>query len=116
MSDSKISKIWNNRSKILEGVWNATFPKEYIENIAEERLSICRSNICGVYDPEGKSQKAVLPGFESCGGCGCSLKYATRALSKNCGLEELNREPLWKAILTQEQEDTFRSQTGIKNE
>jgi hypothetical protein len=78
--------------------------------IAQERLDICRSNVCGYHDPEGKSEKAVSKGSESCAACGCRLDWKTRSLSSNCGLEVLNMTPLWTAYTTEQDADMIKSQ------
>ena len=97
----QVKDALKNRAKIWEGLRNKTFKKEHIELIAEERLKICRANMCGYHDPHGTSEQAVAKGFESCGACGCRLDWKTRSLSSNCGLEVLNLEPLWTAYTTE---------------
>jgi len=92
----KIQTAWKNKEDILEGFKNRTLKKEHIEEIAAERLKICKSNVCGVYDPTGSSKKAVLKGTESCGDCGCNLSLKTRCLHCKCPLG------YWKAIIDEE--------------
>ena len=94
----KLTKILQNKSKIFEGIKNYIFKKEDVEEIAQIRMDICKTNACGYYDPEGKSPEAVVPGIPSCGACGCSLEIKTRCMSCKCGLSELGKEPLWKEM------------------
>lgn len=108
MNMKNVIKIWKNKDQIIEGITNSIFKKEDVEEIAAERLAICRSNKCGFYDPRGESEKAVVKGKESCGACGCLLKYKTHSLSSSCGLTEVGKEPLWKAILTKKEEDKLK--------
>lgn len=90
-------KIWKNRNQILEGIRNNIFKKEHIEEIAQERMTICN-------DCTSIGTNCVAPGTEPCcGECGCSLKFKVRALSANCPLDK------WKAILTEEEEDLLNS-------
>ena len=112
----KLSKAWKNRKKIWEGMWNSWFPNSYVEGIAKERLQICRSNICGFHDKDGISEAAYVKGAESCSSCGCKLSFAVRSLSKECGIVEKGLPPLWESKMSQEEEDSFREKTGIKNE
>ena len=93
-----LNKIIKNRMKILEGLKNKIFKNEDKEIVAAARLDICKTNVCGFYDPEGRSEKAVLPGTACCGACGCSLALKTRCMSCICGLDEVGQEPLWKEI------------------
>ncbi len=116
MSESIFQKAWENRAKIWEGLKNKTFKKDDVEQLAEERISICRSNKCGYYDKDGTSDIAVFKGKESCGACGCRLDWKTRALSSNCGLEELKQEPLWKAVVNQLEENMIKSQIADNDE
>lgn len=113
ISKKDVIKIWKDKGQIFEAIKNSVFKKEDVEKIAEERLAICRTNKCGLYDPEGKSEKAYFPGQESCGGCGCKLSWLTRALSKDCTLAELGQEPLWEAVLTLEEEDKLKEKIGL---
>jgi hypothetical protein len=102
----KLYKISKSKAKIIEGLKNKIFKKEEVEEVAKERLEICRSNQCGFYDEKGISEMAVIPGIESCGACGCSLSLKTRCLSCRCGLEDVEgRIPLWENIISQEEED-----------
>ncbi len=106
-----IIRIWKAKGQILEGVTNSIFKKEDIEQIAEERMSICRS--CQLYDTTGSG--CIVPGTEPCcdikqGGCGCSLKWKIRSLSSCCPHPD---GPKWKVEITQEEEDAITSKLGI---
>lgn len=94
----KIRKIIKNRSQILEGLKNTILKKEDVEKVAELRMDICKTNACGYYDPEGRSEKAVMPGSPCCGACGCSLALKTRCMSCKCGITDLGKEPLWDSM------------------
>lgn len=108
----KIQKAWENRSQIAEGLYNTYINNtKEIYDIGEQRLAICRSNVCGLYDKDGSSEKAVLKGAESCGGCGCVLNLKKNCLHCQCYLGDINKEtgesygiPLWTAHMTEEQE------------
>lgn len=103
-----IITIWKNKGQILEGVMNSVFKKEDVEEIATERMNICRN--CHLYDTQGYG--CLVPGTHPCcneknGGCGCSLEFKTRSLSSDCPLNK------WKAILTQEEEDKLKEKLGL---
>ena len=102
----KISLIWKNKKHIFEGIKNNIFKKEHIEVIAAERMAICLLNKCDSYDPSGEG--CLVSGTHPCcnknnGGCGCSLMFATRALSKECP------KGYWEALLTEDEEDKLNS-------
>lgn len=97
----KLTKIWNNRTAILEGIKNSLFKSEHVEQIAAERMAICEQ--CPFIDLIGS--QCMVPGTQPCcGKCGCSLEFKTRSLSSNCGDEE---NPRWHALLSQEEEDAL---------
>lgn len=92
-------KIWKNKGKILEGIKNKIFTTDHIQEIADERMSICRK--CPHYDMTG--DKCAVPLTQPCcGKCGCSLGIKVYSLSSGCGDEE---NPRWDPILTEEEED-----------
>ena len=113
-----LQKAWENKGQISEGFYNAYLSQnKEIREEALRRLKICRTNQCGYYNPEGKNEGdmiAVFPGAESCGACGCKLYEACHSLSKTCSLIDKGQEPLWSAILTQEQEDELNRQAAEK--
>ena len=78
---------------------NNIFKKEHVEEIAEERLAICKT--CPFIDLKG-SKCAVSGTQPCCSKCGCSLKLKTRSLSSGCGDEE---NPRWNAVLSEDEED-----------
>lgn len=112
----KLKTIWKNKKKIFDGVWNTWFPTKYVERIAERRLAICRSNVCGYYDPIGSDIKCIKPGSGCCSGCGCNDRYKVHSLSSYCYLKDLSLTPLWDTEMTEKEEKMFREKTGIKNE
>ena len=94
-----LKKILRSRRQILNGVTNTVFKKKFVEDVAKYRMDICK-------DCEYYNGKCEVPGTgPCCGACGCVLKFKVRSLSSHCGLLELNKEPKWKAHMTQEQED-----------
>lgn len=98
---SKLKTVWNNRKKIMEGVKNNVFKKEHIEEIASERISICKA--CPFIDEEGSSCLAV--GTQPCcSKCGCSLKFKIRSLSSGCGDEQ---NPKWHALISETDEESI---------
>ena len=107
----KLQLAWKNKDIIAEGFYNAyVLCSPDIKKEAMARLEICRSNTCGLYNPKGENDeklKAVFPGKESCGGCGCDLYAKCHAMSAHCYLKDLNdpeRLPLWEETMTPEQE------------
>ena len=102
--------IWKQRGKILEGVTNSIFKREDVEEIATERLIICRSGICGFHDPNGTSEAAYIKGVESCGHCGCKLSWKCRALSDKCPTGH------WEAVMTGSEEEALKQKLGITDE
>lgn len=101
-----IIRLWKQRNQILEGIRNSIFKKEDVEEIASERLSICRTNTCQHHDPTGTSEAAFVKGSESCGHCGCKLSFATRSLSYACPLG------FWEAVLTETEDAHLQEKLG----
>jgi hypothetical protein len=77
----------------MEGFYNAFVScSEEVKAEAMTRLELCRTNECGLYNPKGENNeqlKAVFPGKESCGGCGCDLYAKAHAMSAHCYLKDL---------------------------
>lgn len=101
-------KIWKSKNQILEGITNSIFKKEDVEQIADQRMSICRK--CELYDKKGSG--CIVPGTQPCcnqdkGGCGCSLSLKTRSLSSACPLNK------WDAEMSQEEEDKLNEKLGL---
>jgi hypothetical protein len=96
-----LSKIWKNRKEILEGLGNTIFKKDYIEQIASERMKLCED--CPHIDKEG-TECAVSGTQPCCGLCGCKLTFKTRSLSSECAWEE-NKQ--WPAIISDEEQDAL---------
>lgn len=90
---AKIQLAWKNRGQIMEGFYNAyvnSTPE--VKEEALKRLDLCRSNKCGLHNPKGENDenmKAVFPGKESCGGCGCDLYAKCHAMSAHCFLVDV---------------------------
>lgn len=105
---NNLIQIWKSKEQIIEGITNSIFKKEDVEEIAEERMNICKG--CTLFDLHGEG--CIVPGTQPCcneklGGCGCSLSLKTRALSSECPLNK------WKAELTEEEEDLLNQKLGI---
>lgn len=99
----KLTDIWKNKGKILEGLKNSIFISEHIENLAEERMEKC--NACPHIDKTGS--KCAVPGTQPCCGlCGCSLHLKVRSLSSECADTE-NKQ--WDAVMTENEEDDLYS-------
>jgi hypothetical protein len=108
-----LKKIYEQRKLILEGIKNTIFKKEVIEKIAAERMEICKTNECGSFDETGDG--CEVSGTQPCcsnhtGGCGCSLKLATRALSKDCP------KKFWEAVLEEGEQDQLYNEIGYDPE
>jgi hypothetical protein len=108
INPENLLKVWKNKGQILEGIVNKVFKQEHIEEISRERMEICKSNICGLYDSDGSSEKAVVQGQPACAGCGCSLEYKTRCLSCHCYLQDAGGDPLWSAVLSDVEETLLK--------
>lgn len=104
INHENLLKVWKNKGQILEGIVNKVFKKEHIEEISAERMAICASNLCGLYDPDGSSEAAVVKGKASCAGCGCALEFKTRCLSCHCHLQDIGQHPLWTAVISPAEE------------
>lgn len=104
LNPENLIKIWKSKGQILEGIVNKVFKSEHVEEIAAERFAICESNLCGMFDPDGSSERAVVKGKPSCAGCGCALEFKTRCLSCHCHLQDIGQHPLWAAVLSPAEE------------
>jgi hypothetical protein len=107
-----IIRIWKSRNQIIEGIKNAVFRKEDVEEIAHERELICRSNKCGSFDLSGEG--CMVPGTQPCcsqltGGCGCSLKFKLRSLSSFCP------KGYWDKVLNEKEEQQLKEKLGIND-
>jgi hypothetical protein len=95
----KLKRIIENRNKIIEGLANTIFKKDFVEDVSRYRYEICSK--C-----KYKSEKCIVPG-ECCSICGCNLKMKTRSLSSHCALDEKGEKPKWKAVLNEQAEVDF---------
>lgn len=98
MDLSKLKSILSKGNEIGQGLFNTIFIKRRVEEIAKERLAICRK--C---DYNTKYGGKKIRGAESCRHCGCFLKLKTRSLISQCPLAE----PKWLAVpgITEELSD-----------
>lgn len=101
MKKNKLTNILKNIDKIVEGAYNNFVPTELVKVVREKRLNICRSNKCGMYDPNGESENAIMKNTESCGSCGCVLTLKTACLSCSCP------ENYWGEIKTENEKETL---------
>jgi hypothetical protein len=93
-----LKEIWKNRKQIAEGIKNSIIRDEFVEEVAEDRTSICFN--CPNLDKEGSS--CMVPKTQPCCSlCGCSLSLKTRSLSSECP------DGHWPALLNEEQEDAL---------
>ncbi len=107
----KIQKVWENRTQIAEGWYNQFLSNDpMIKEEIDKRLWICRSNICGHYDSEGKPENAVMPGSPSCAICKCNIGMKTACMSCHCALQEIGQKALWGAVMTADQENAARAE------
>lgn len=83
---------------ILEGWLNYIFPTPTKKQVAQKRLTLCRQNLCGYWDPKGQSPEASFKGTESCGVCGCPLATKTMAMSSTCALKDIGKKPVWGPV------------------
>lgn len=86
-------EIWNNRKKILEGIWNLLIGK--YKKVAKERKKICQA--CVHYDKNGSSKLAVIKGKPACDICGCNIQILTNSMLASCSLEDIDKTPKWTA-------------------
>ena len=100
--------IWKNKGQIMEGIKNSIFKKEDVEEIAMQRMTICKN--CSLYDYKGEG--CMAPGTQPCcninlGGCGCSLGLKTRSLSSDCPKGN------WTAVMSQQEEDALNAKLAL---
>jgi hypothetical protein len=108
LNRENLLRIWKSKNQILEGIVNKVFKQDHIEEIAKERLALCQSNVCGMYDADGSSERAVQKGQPACAGCGCNLDYKTRCMSCHCHLQDIGEHPLWVAVISPAEEQLLR--------
>lgn len=102
----KLQKAWENRNQIVEGFYNAYISgNKEIQAEIQRRVTICRTNVCGHHDPEGKGDNVILKGEPACGICGCHDLAKAGCMSCVCTLQDIGEKPLWEPLLSQEQED-----------
>lgn len=107
---NNIISIWKNKGQIIEGITNSVFKREDVEEIAAERMRICRLCPSDLYDKSGDG--CMIPGTAPCcnsikGGCGCSLEIKTRSLSSACP------NNYWDAELSQQEEDQLNLKLAL---
>jgi len=95
----KINKLLNavkHLDKVYEGVKNSIWKDEFVEEIANDRYSICTK--CAMFDLKG--HHCAMPKTQPCcASCGCSLAFKVRSLSSGCPLHH------WDAIMSEADEN-----------
>jgi NADH pyrophosphatase NudC (nudix superfamily) len=88
---------------IVEGITNAIFVKKEVENIANQRIAICKE--CEHYSLNlVKRGNTVFDRKDAfCTDCGCNMYLKTRALSAMCPLGSPDshfpqEQPKWLAV------------------
>jgi len=105
----KIQKAWENKTQIASGLWNLYVNnKSEFEEEFQQRKLLCESNQCGYYDAEGKPENSVIPGKPSCKVCTCNIDIKTHCAECYCALKDIGLNPLWVAIMTEEQSKEIR--------
>lgn len=95
---NKIQKLWRDKWKIVEGIYNYLFLKRKYKKIVKRREAICKT--CIDYNESG--DKCFMPGTQPCCGvCGCSLKFLQNSLSSGC------ERGKWHAVLSEEEENNL---------
>lgn len=115
INQENLLRIWKNKNQIIEGIVNKVFKRDDIEEIAKERFAICESNLCGYYDADGSSERAVVKGKPSCAGCGCALEFKTRCMSCRCHLADEGQHPLWVEVLTPAEETILNERLNAQD-
>lgn len=77
---------------IIEGTYNKVITTKWIEEVAQERISICSS--CEWYSENKKKQGYIThrPDYH-CTDCGCNLSLKTRCMSCSCPINK------WKEVV-----------------
>lgn len=74
--------------QIVRGNINHIFPTDYVLELSEARLSICRACVLYINTTNGKCDKENYVAHEQTGepvkGCGCSLNQKTKNYDSHC--------------------------------
>lgn len=81
--------------QIAEGIYNSTFIKEAVEEVAKERMDIC--NEC-LYNSKNSLNPFIFMFPKYCRECKCNLKWKTHSMSASCPLSK------WEAQLESDEE------------
>lgn len=104
-----IQKAWENRKQIVDGLYYLYLNnKSEFEQEFQNRKAICETNQCGYYDIEGKPENSVIPGKPSCKVCHCNIEVLTHCPECTCSLNKIGLNPLWEAVMTEEQSKEIR--------
>lgn len=103
-----------NWKHVIEGWTNHLIPPEklkvLIKETSDERLAICAK--CEHHS----SNKRTIRLDRHCTICGCPEKALTKCLSCSCSLEDIHETPLWKAVVTSEEEEQFNMEEDASEE
>jgi hypothetical protein len=77
--------------------------KEKINDIGDERISIC--NDCVHHSDNKPNHKSNRPD-KHCTLCGCTLSAKTKCLSCSCPIDK------WSQVITKKEEETIDEQAG----
>ncbi len=92
----RIKDLWKNKKLIIEGMKNSIIKKEVVEEVASERMKVCKE--CPHMDTKGDS--CFVPKTQPCCSlCGCTLNFKLRALSAECD------DKRWPSLMTEDEED-----------
>lgn len=101
----KLQLAWDNRSQIAEGFYHTYISSTpEIKAEAERRLNLCKENTCGFWDKTGTNPRLVIKGKGGCILCRCNGEMKTACMQCHCSLKDINEEPRWDSITTEEQE------------
>lgn len=90
---SRLTQIWKERHKIMEGIKNTIIRDEFVEEVSVLRYRIC--DVC----PSKGDECVVIGTAPCCNECGCSLAFKTRSLASECPLGK------WEALVSEEEEE-----------
>lgn len=110
---------WKNREQIREGFYNLYLSHNTeVKEEATRRKTICESNVCGLYDKEGKPETSAIPGTPTCSGCHCNISAKTSCMKCWCTLgdggESGSRKTMDKALWVELIDEQMDKEIGQK--
>lgn len=86
----------------MEGIKNSIFPKEAVEEVAAERLAICKA--CNYHSSNAKSKGYKTSRIDDhCTHCSCTLHTKTRSMHAACPIKK------WEAIITPDEQQSLNT-------